>query len=231
MKRDLRLLKLATLTVLMLTTIALAAAHAQNFGGRGPGGPGAGFRLLQAEPVQKELNLTEEQKSSITKLNEELSDLSPEERREKMGETRQKVEAILKAEQKERLEQIGVQLLGGRALTRPEVAKKLGLSEDQRDKLDDLFPPFGGYGTPSAPPRNDDAGGKVGGAKGGDSKAGDARLSPEDLNKKALEVLTAEQRSQFEQMQGKKIDFDPSQFRGGRGQGPGGKGGKGKSGA
>src|ERR1044071_6841625 len=94
-----RVLCLALLIALASAVVGGAVVQAQPFGGgRGPGGPGAGFRLLQAEPVQKDLNLTEEQKSEITKLNEELRDLDPQERRARMGETRQKVEAVLTSE-------------------------------------------------------------------------------------------------------------------------------------
>ncbi len=260
MNTGLGFLKAAAGSAFVILAMAAMAA-AQNGGprggfgggGMGRGGVGGGFALLQIEAVQKDLKLTEEQKSEISALAEELRDLPREERLAKAAETRQKVEDLLQPEQKERLAEIGLQMAGGRALTRPEIAKKLGLSDDQRDKLDDLFPPPGGFGTPSAPPRTGDgpagggpaggapsgggagargAGGGAGTGGAGGGQSGNMRAARDEMNAKAMEILTPEQRTEFEKMQGKKIDVDPSElFRGGRGQGgqggPAGQGGKG----
>jgi Spy/CpxP family protein refolding chaperone len=225
MKTGLGLLKFV-LVLAVLATATAVLAQAPEGGRRGQGGGRGGpgnnpLMLLQAEPVQKELSLTDDQKSSISKLADEQRDLSREDRQQKAEETRKQLAEILKPEQRERLEQIGLQLAGGRALTRPDIAEKLGLSEEQKTKLNELFPARrgGGGGAPGG-----EAGGPPGGGQGGG--AGNFRAMREETNSKAMEILTSEQRSQFEKMQGKKVDIDPAQlFRGGRG--PGGAGGQG----
>jgi len=207
-----------TFTAVLAMLAVATSAFAQGRGGfrGGPGGNQLG--LLSQEPIQKELNLTAEQKSSIAKLSEEEGNLSREERRQKMSEIRKQVTDLLSPEQKERLDQIGLQLAGARALVRPEVADKLGLSEEQKDKLNELFPFRGGgfRGGPGGAPPEGNAG-KAGGGQG----ANTAHLSREELNTKAMEILTADQREKFEQMKGKKIGFDPAKLSG-FGRGPGG---------
>ncbi len=110
MNTGLSFLKAAAVSALVILATA-AIAEAQNGGprggfgggGMGRGGVGGGFALLQIEAVQKDLKLTEEQKSEISTLAEELRDLPREERLAKAAETRQKVEDLLQPEQKERL--------------------------------------------------------------------------------------------------------------------------------
>src|SRR5438309_229780 len=99
---------------LLLVVLVAASADAQNRGrggargaGRGfggPAGPGGGnIALVQSEQVQKELEMTDDQKQAIGKIGDEvraemreslggLRDLSPEERRAKMAELRGKLE-------------------------------------------------------------------------------------------------------------------------------------------
>ena len=95
---------------------------------------------------------------------------------------------------------------GGRGLTQPDVAAKLGLTDEQKTKLADIVPQFGR------------GGGGGGNAKGGGGPGG-MQAQREEQMTKALDVLTDDQKAQFEKMQGKK--FDVQQLFRGRGQGGG----------
>jgi hypothetical protein len=132
------------------------------FGGGMFGGGGSSSMLLAIPEVQKELNITDDQKADITALTadvrekmrasfgqinfQEMQDLSQEERQKRFDEMRKKGEEVMKgvdakvgkildATQAERLNQLWLQRLGAAALTRPEVIQKLGLTEDQQAKI------------------------------------------------------------------------------------------------
>lgn len=128
------------------------------------GGPGGQLMLLMNPAVVKELELTEDQQAKLREIGEQMRermreqfagmrDLSQEERearfremREKMEaqmkEVREKVNQILLPHQQKRLEQIAFQMrlrMGGGGLggliDNEETVKKLGLTEDQIQKL------------------------------------------------------------------------------------------------
>ena len=193
------------------------------------GGPGGGMlMLLQNEKVQKEIELDADQKEKIQKLAAEtretmrsrmgdMSNLSREERQTKMTEmrkemqeeaakTQKKVEGILLPKQLERIKQIQLQLQGVMALANPEVAKELGLTDDQKAKIKSINEEamkarremFAG-GRPSAEDRE---------------KMTKAR---EENETKLMDVLTADQKEKLEKMKGEK--FDVSALRGGFGGG------------
>jgi len=63
---------------------------------------------------------------------------------------------------------------------------------------------------------------------GGGGGAGGGQQAREERDAKAMEILTADQKSQFTSMQGKKIEIDRAALMGGGRQG--GKGAKGKKG-
>ncbi len=82
-----------------------------------------GLMLLRSDVVQKDLDLTDDQKDSITKLQDKareafssLQGLNQEERQAKMQELRkdqeEKIGGILNAKQKARLKEIGLQNMG-----------------------------------------------------------------------------------------------------------------------
>ena len=126
------------------------------------GGYGDPTMLLRMPQIQEELELADEQKAKLKEIGDEagkqmreqwsgLRDLSPDERqakyaelREKMAErskeTRKKVEAILLPHQKKRLQQIGIQLrmrwqgVSG-IVDDSEIAKQLGLTAAQKEQL------------------------------------------------------------------------------------------------
>jgi hypothetical protein len=119
--------------------------------------------LLGTLEVQSELTLSAEQKTRITTLLEENRDkrrgafatvensqymrtLTREERQKRFDEAGKKAEeirkrveeevgAILDPKQAERLRELALQSMGAAALTRPDVIKKLDLSEDQQARI------------------------------------------------------------------------------------------------
>jgi hypothetical protein len=221
---------------LVLAVFATAAnALAQDQGGRRGGFRGRGgfgtnpLMLLQTEPVQKELELSEDQKSSLTKLADENrgggggGQMSQEERQQRREAMQKKVNEVLLPNQQERLEQIvlqvSVKMQTAQALADSKVADKLQLTDDQKKQLADLSSDyrqkimdlFQGGGPPDPDAM--------------------AKLRTEQSDK-AMAVLTSDQKDQLTKLEGKTIDIDPAQLfrgRGGRnrGNGGGGDGGKG----
>jgi Spy/CpxP family protein refolding chaperone len=229
MRTSISLLKISV-AVAVLSTAAYALAQDQGGGRRGGfGGRGGGFgnnplMLLQAEPVQKELELSDDQKTSISKLGEDARQAfsggnrpSREEMQQAREDQQKKINDILLPNQQDRLQQITLQLQGARALSDPKVADKLKLTDDQKKQLADLsgdyrqkmMDLFQGGGPPDRDAMN--------------------KLRTEQ-NDKAMAILTSDQKDEFTKMQGKKIDIDPALlFRGGRrNRGGGGDGGKGQ---
>jgi hypothetical protein len=141
-------------------------ASAQPGGGGGffgRGGSGGTAAMLLAIPeVQAELKLSEDQKTKLDTISQdvrekarasfgqinfqELQNLTDEERQKKFDEMRKKaddvtkgvddkVSGILDVKQKDRLKQLQLQREGAMALIRPEVIKKLELTEEQQAKI------------------------------------------------------------------------------------------------
>ena len=219
------------------------------FGGPGGAGgmQGSISMLLGMAEVQKELGLSDEQKKQVADLSRELreqmqssmgnfnfqqmQDLSPEERDKRIAEARKKSEAvneqavakvakILDAKQFQRFEQLRVQREGISTLSRPEVAAKLGLSEDQQAKIRAI--------QESARPQ----------ARGGpnqseeDRRASFTRMQQqrEKMQADILGVLTDAQKSKWEELKGKKFTFPQGGGGGGFGRGGSGSGGPGGGG-
>ncbi len=224
-----RVVGLTVLGVLCLVTVA--GAQQQRRGGGGGGGFGGGrgmpgmdtLMILRQEEVQKELKLSADQTTKLTEIATNamsemqeifsgLQDLSPEERREKMQElrgeaetkakeVRGKVDAVLDAAQKDRLKQLSIQRRGAfGALQDPEVVAALNLTADQKSKLEAMV-------AETRPGRGQGGGG--GGGGGGDREAMRERFQAmqKERNDKALGILTAEQKTAFEKLQGAKFTF------------------------
>jgi len=216
------------------------------FGGFGGGGAAG---LISMEAVQKEIGVTTEQVEKIQTAMRELGggrgpgggdrpnfqEMSEEERTKffeemrKQGEERaKKAEEILKAnldaKQLARLEELRIQREGAGALARTEVAAKLKLTDEQKEKIKEALASGqmdlrGGRG-PGGP-----------GAGGFDREAfqkqmEEARAKREKANADALAVLTADQTAALETMKGAKFEFPA-----GGGFGGGGRGGPGGPGA
>jgi len=195
-------------------------------GGRGSDS----IRLLARPEVQKELELVDEQKEKLKKLGEELrenirkdfaavGELKDEEARrkkwqeirqkyeEQAKEMRKKVETILLPHQVDRLKEIQIQAQGARALGSAEVAKALGITDEQKGKLEKI---------------REEIRGQIGklwqGIRDLDEEQRRAKIEEnrnkmrdiiEKAKKDALGVLSDEQRKTFEKMQGKKFELQP----------------------
>lgn len=256
MKRTMMVLGCFTALALVSTALQAQPGQGRRPGGigRGPGGGAGGLSptaLLNVEAVQKEIELLDDQKQEITKLREEsrgnsdfrelfsgLRDLSEEDRRAKFTEIREKMEkdrkaasdkvlGVLLPHQRERLEEISLQIRGPAALTDDEVAGALKLSDDQRKQLEEVNT------------SNREKMGELFRGAGRDANRDELREKMEAMRKESsdalLAVLTTEQRSTFEAMKGDKFEISPEDLRnamfggrGGPGQGrrPGGEGGQ-----
>jgi Spy/CpxP family protein refolding chaperone len=186
-----------------LLSAGLAAAL-QPPGGFGFGmGRGGQAMLLRAEAVQKELKLTDDQKAKLEDFFagmmerfQELRDLDPEERREKIQEIQKEndktIAGILKPEQVKRLKEIGYQQAGAMALNDPEVIKALGITDEQRDQVRELnrnmMEEMRELIQPGQPPDEE------------------ARNKMQELRKgvgeKMMKILTEEQKKKWKDMQG-----------------------------
>lgn len=232
--------------MLVLLIASLAAAQQRGgFGGRRFGGfggsQGSSSVLLGMQEVQKELQISAEQKRRLDKLlgalrdetrsifgGTNFQDLGRDERQERFAEVREKTEKatkkadqqianILNDEQALRLGQLRVQREGSDALNRPEVAKQLGLNEDQTAKIRTIQEESrsqgrGGFGGPGP-----------GGGDRGDFMAR-MRERREKMEADIVATLTDAQKETWSKMKGKEFEFPRPQGRGGRG-GFGGRGG------
>ena len=183
------------------------------------------LNLLKLKPVQKEIELTSDQKKKLNALYQELQDafdpkklsrLSGDEQlaqMKKMGDemdaeiakNQKRVEAILFPKQLERVKQIQLQMrlqMPGFALADPEVAKELRLSDDQKAKIKAV-----NRSNPTI----------------GEMRPGGGFPSAEDMKKmveahkerqrKIMDILTAEQQEKLEKMKG--LEFNISALRSG----------------
>jgi Spy/CpxP family protein refolding chaperone len=217
----------------------------------GPGGPGGFFGgggiagILQMPEVQKEVELTDDQRTELGKLRNEIRDqirnqmqdsfngmrdLSDEERQARIDQIRAqmdtirkdvegKLQKVLLPNQFDRLKQIDlqsrIQREGAAALSQGELADQLGLTDQQKEQLQQK----------SEQVQQDLQ-----------AKIRQLRL---DARGQLLEVLTAEQKAKLEALMGTQFDLpepDPNpnggQFgnRGGGRQGRAGRGARGAAG-
>jgi hypothetical protein len=198
--------------------------------GQGFGGPGGGVTGLLAMPeVLKEIGVSDDQKGLIADMLQDLrpagggnrqdsQNLSPEERQKRAEERTKKADEmakmILEPKQLDRLNQLRIQRDGVAALERAEIAEKLGLSKDQKDKIAQLREASRG-----------ERGGPGGGGQGGQRGQGggsqedrekaraEAQARRDKANADVLAVLTASQKETLEKMQGKKFEFPQQQGR------------------
>jgi Spy/CpxP family protein refolding chaperone len=217
-------------------------AEAQREGGRRGGrfGRGGGFAIssvqlvAQAEEVQAALNLTDEQKTKV----EEIDDQLREDRRdlfqqgggdframrdemEKLNqEASAKLAEVLDEGQQKRLMGILIQVNGASSLLDTAVAKELGVTEDQKTKLSEVRDEnMDAMREAMRDLRDQDLSREEIGAKMQELRT--------ESDKKFLAVLTPAQQTQYEELKGDPVEIDRSQFRGfgGRGFG-GGRGGR-----
>ena len=183
-----------------------STASAQRQGGRGFGGRGFGaMGLLRMEEVQKELNLTSEQKEKLQDLGGQRGDtqnLSREERQKRFQEMAKKADETIKntldEKQQKRLEELVIQREGATALTRPAVAKKLGLDEAQQEKVKKIVADNAQANRPNFQNATQEERQKF---------LAEVRERREKENTALLAVLTADQKKAFEKMEGEKFTF------------------------
>ena len=206
-----------TLLVVACLAAALLAtdAFAQSPGGRGRGMSQAS--LLRQNAVQGELGLSPEQK---TKIAADLPERAPggggagggnprdmtdeqrqkwmEERRARTAEDDKKVAGLIDTKQLSRLKQIRVQALGAGVLMDETLAKEIGVTDDQVAKFQ------------SAMQEMRQA------AQGGGGNPDEMRTK---MTAKAMEILSAEQKSKLETLKGPAFDISKLQMRGTSGGG------------
>ena len=232
-----RVVVMGAVAIVMITSLTLAQPPGRQGRGFGFGGQGSGAMLLAIPEVRKELGTSEDQNKKIDELLAGLQDqmresfgnfqdiqnLSQEERQKRFEETRKKGEEIgkkadeklsklLEPKQTERLKQLRLQREGAGAFGRDEIAKEIGLTKEQQDKIrkiqEESRPQVGGAGFQNL----------------SDEERRELftkmREQREKAQKDTLAVLTEEQTKKWSEMKGKEFKFPEGGF--GR---PGGGGG------
>lgn len=250
MRTGLTMLKLAA-AVAVVASVSVAMAQPGGGGGRGRGRGGFGggvspLVLIQNETVQKDLEVTDDQKTKLTSVVDELQQAArgqgrgaggaggaggapdiaaiQQRQREQRKEQVKKIDEVLVKQQADRFDQILLQAQGAAAALRdPDVQDKLSMTADQKQKETDLASTY-------QQKRQDLF--QAGGGGGPPDQAEIAKLTTEE-NDKAKDALTGDQKTKFDSLLGKKIDIDFASLRGGRGGGGGfggGGGGRGRRG-
>lgn len=186
------------------------------------GGVGSPLGLLRNASVQEHLKLTDEQKTQIQgafddlneqrrQLYEELRDVPAEQRAQKTAEiqklvqqltdeTSQAMRSVLTPEQARRLEQILLQQQGLRALSDAKIAEQLKLTEDQQRRIAEVR-------SQSEKKRQN----LVQQVAKRQIKPDEYQARLQELNTQTetdtLDVLTKQQREQFQELQGEKFEF------------------------
>jgi periplasmic protein CpxP/Spy len=210
---------------LVLALAVPTFAQRQGRGGRGGFGMGQqGPTLIFNKSVQEELKLTDDQKTSVTKLQGKQREAMQKAREDaggdfaKMQEAMQafrqemgkEINTILKPEQQKRFKQIQVQVGGAQALQSPEVAKELNLTDKQKEEIQGILQDS----------RRDvmeifkDAAGDPERMRTAMQKT---QKINQDATAKALKVLNSDQQTKYKEMAGDKFDYKPDPFGGGRG--------------
>jgi hypothetical protein len=177
-------------------------------------------QLASLPEVQVELKMNDQQKEQVDKINDKLG----EDRQELIGtgfdrwkEIRgrlkelergasKQVEELLEPAQRKRLQEISIQQNGPRALRDDDVVAELGLSDEQKSKLD------------AAEDDNRKAFEKAIEDSGREDWRQRAGELGEEADKRLLGVLTEEQQKKFAEMRGEEFNVDLSPlFRGRRG--------------
>jgi len=144
--------RLGLLVVVVAVFLAAAPSAWAQRGGRGGFGGGFGANrlgLLAQSSVQDELKLSEDQKkqvgAEVEKSRAAMSELRGADREQQRAKFQERTKAndaavasILNADQAERFKQISLQQQGPSAYADPEVAKELGLTSEQQDKIKGL---------------------------------------------------------------------------------------------
>lgn len=238
---------------LLFVSAGLASAQGPGGAGRRPGGfvggrmgqmGGAGLGMLRIPEVQQELKMTQPQiaklDGAMQAVQESMRELwqgggnfqqMTQEEREKLLAKAEEIQmkavaGILDQTQMVRYKQLALQQGGAMSLLRPSVGKELGITAEQRAKLQEvqreqmraLFQ-RGGQGGP---------GGQQMTPEERQQRMQQFREAQAKTQEAMMNVLTAQQKAKWTEMIGKPFKFPEPQFRAGRrggnrpGGGPGG---------
>lgn len=213
-------------TVAALAVVAsLACATGASAQGMMRGmGPMMGLGILRSDEAKAELKLTDEQVEKVGAMMEEmrssmmerfqsLQDVPEDERQEKSqammrelgAEVKKELQGVLDKEQFARYEQISLQAMGVEAFTQPEVAERLKMTEEQKSKLEEAV-------SGMREQMMEIFQGAQGDREGAMRKMTELR---ESTRKKVMDLMTAEQKAEWEKMIGK--PFQMPAFGGGPG--------------
>ncbi len=220
------------LVLVALSATSMAQGRGQGGGGRGGmGGRGMSrIMLLRAEPVQKALDLSDDELAEIEEIMEEAMPGGGGGGRpdpEAIAKAEKEVMGVLSDKQKKRLTGIYAQVAGTRALMDEAVAKELKIDDDLKEeiqaKLDDM----------AAGMREKMQ--EIMEEAGGDRQAAMEKMQElrADMDKEVLALLSDSQRKAFDELKGEKVEMPmmgggrggPGGGRGGQGGGRGGQGG------
>jgi len=213
--------------VVAMAVASLGTVSAQRQGGGGGGGfvPSAYGVVGTSEDLQKELKISDEQKTKLKEamepINKKRMELVPrgqqqtdeqrKERTEKIAklteETKAAVGTVLNAEQAKRLGQIDYQMMGMAAYSNAEVQKKMSFTDAQKETVKATVEAYRkdreelnkDMPRRSQQPSDEDL------KKLADLRKKGVALSKE-AEEKIVEVLTAEQKKIWTDMIGEKVD-------------------------
>ncbi|MGZ0168566.1 MAG: secretin N-terminal domain-containing protein [Planctomycetales bacterium] len=211
----------ASLIAVAILSVAAFDAEAQRGrgGSRGPGSGSSALELLRRDEVQGEISLTEDQEKALTEMQSGLRDSpefqeimtrarsagSDEERRAIFGEMRtvmdKKVDAIIKPEQRSRLNELSLQRQGMRALADPNMAGQFNISSDQQAKIVELNSKY-------EEARREIRSNRDMSEEERDAKSEALRV---EFEKNTSAILSLQQRQAFQQKQGKVFAFSDTQ--------------------
>jgi len=192
-------------------------------------GPMGYISLLNDGKVLKELNLSDEQQAKVAAAVGEAANVMSTEMKngframsrnasprdpanimsnaakKQQDKLLKKLDKILQPEQLNRLKQIHMQADGPMALFDPEVARSLKITPEQQEKMKALMDDFQNAMSQSVKGHQDlNSGGAMMKLDGKRTK---------ELTEKMYDVLTEEQRAEFEKMKGPKADIGHSSFK------------------
>jgi len=211
--------------VLIVTVAAVAcSAMAQGGGGGGRGGqrgmrggnPFSAMTLLRRADVQKDLGISDDQKTKIDAVQAGVRQKSQDavaaagDDRQAQQAARTKVNddaakdamAVLTADQQSRLKGIIVQLAGPRAATIKEIQAELGLSDDQKKSIADLVTRQGTANRDLFAKQQD-------GSMTAAEVAAERKKNDGVLGDEVGKVLTDAQKAKLKEMAGKPFVADP----------------------
>ncbi len=213
-------------------------------GGPGMGGPGPqhSAQLVNRPDVGKDLAITEDQRSEIRDMMDKFREkmqarMQPPDDGEQpdfqamraqmdkmQGEMDKAIAKVLTASQNARLKEIKVQLAGPSAVLDKEIAAEIGITDDQKTKIDAIAKanrPQRGPGGPGGPggPDGGPGGPGFGGGPGGPGGNPGMEKARKAMNDAIEAILTDSQKAALKKMAGTKKFVAQPRPQGGPGQG------------